>query len=228
MAKKYEKEYKRLLKNLREKIRYYKKAGIDFDIEIPKTPQRILKRDINFLKYASENLFQSALYIDTETGEAYIGEQAKQYYDEKIKKKRQKILKENKLKKKDIHMGESGQPVAFEYDEYTPFPSESIAIIDTYRTEVINRFPNSAKPVLDHLLKQTILEYGEDAVAEMLKKSADEGLVLTGEVAYSEQKLLWHISEMLQMLPDITREDKAFLMDSMERELEDWSANYDG
>lgn len=226
-----QKAYKQLVKNLKSKIYRYEKKGFSFDIELPPLPKRVLKKDIDYLRIVEKNLFQSAFYVDNTTGEVLSGSEAKEYYYAKIKEKRQAVLKENVIKgkkKKEVHANANGEMEDYTPEKYIPFPEEAPRVIEMYRHGVIDRFPNSAKPVMERFLKETIDEYGEDAVAEMLNKADDAGLVLTGEIAYDSQKLSAHIAEMLEFLPGLSNLDKAVILDAVEEEIEDWSSDYDG
>ena len=89
------------------------------------------------------------------------------------------------------------------------------SVIANFRDN-LKHFPDKAEPLLNSWLDRLINEYGSEAVADMLQQGAENGIILTERVAYSNDKLQGYIAEMLDYLPDMTDWYKAEVLDSME------------
>lgn len=91
----------------------------------------------------------------------------------------------------------------------------SDAIIANYRNQ-LRQYPAMAEPMLTNWLDYMIAEHGKDDVAKMLEDGAKNGVVLTFEIAYSEDKLVGYIADLMDWLPEMTDWYKAELMEQFE------------
>lgn len=83
-------EYKKALKALKERIRYYQKQGILTSINIPKTPKNISEKSIARLKNLSgEKIKNKAIYLNLDTGELISKKQWKKEQTLKPKTRKQ-------------------------------------------------------------------------------------------------------------------------------------------
>lgn len=77
--------YKKALKNLKQRVRYYEKKGFILDIDI-KQPKRITQGSINKLnRIRGEKLLKKGGYVDYRTGEYYEGKKGVHKYNENKK-----------------------------------------------------------------------------------------------------------------------------------------------
>ena len=58
--------------------------------------------------------------------------------------------------------------------------------------------------------------YGDDAVATMLQKGAENGVVINYTMAYSHEKMLEYMSDMLDYLPEVGEITKAEILEAVE------------
>ena len=197
---KLQEEYKRVRRNLLQKVRRAEKRGYIFESEVvPKIPKKITKGSINRLQKISSKLYQKAEFLDVETGEILTSKEGR-----KLEKQRSRRKAQERKRK-----------------AYTRFPSEAEIVISNFRSDVVTRFPESAEPILSSWLNSVIQEHGENAVAQMLQNAQNSGIVIDAKVAYNEELLLGAIADMLDFLPDIESLDKAYILDQLEID-EDW------
>lgn len=88
-------------------------------------------------------------------------------------------------------------------------------VIGNFRRE-LQHFPSKAEPKLNQWLDRCISEFGTEDVANMLQSGAEDGHILTPEIAYDDLLLEGYISDMLDYLPEMTDWYKAEIMESME------------
>ena len=89
------------------------------------------------------------------------------------------------------------------------------AIISNYKNQ-LEQYPAMAEPMLKNWLEYMILSHGEEAVATMLQDGAENGIILSFEIAYSEEKLVGYIADLMDWLPEMTDWYKAELMEQFE------------
>ena len=127
-----------------------------------------------------------------------------------IKQQRQKQIEESR----SYYTPEEPETIPPDtVNEDTDFYSDSI--IATYKDE-IHRFPNSAEPILLQWLERLISKHGKKLVANMIQEGAEEGLILTGEIAYDNGKLYGYIAEMMFHLKEITPEEESDILDAFD------------
>lgn len=88
-------------------------------------------------------------------------------------------------------------------------------VIALYRAE-LKHFPRKAEPLIGAWLDGLIAAHGKEDVATMLQQGAEEGHVLTYEIAYDSEKMAAYISDMLDYLPEMTDWYKADVLDQFE------------
>ena len=92
-------EYKKALKALKERIRYYQKQGIITNINTPKTPKNITEKSVARLKSISgEKIKSKAIYVNLDTGETVSKKQWKK--EQALKPKTRKRVKRSTQKPK--------------------------------------------------------------------------------------------------------------------------------
>ena len=178
-------EYRRIRKNLLEKIRYYEKQGIYTNIKIPKKPQKITEKSIKRLKdISTEKIKGNAIYIDTETGEEIT---SKSYTE---KRKNQQKNKKNKKEKTGI-----GDII-----EYVP----TWRIYEQNYKNYITQFSRQGKEILECWLKEQSEKYGKKGLYSQLSLMASKGLGITEEeLMYSDtgfEQLFSKLDEMADFM----------------------------
>lgn len=189
-------EYKRVRRNLQNKISRYKKQDIFLKEDIPAIPKKITKKAIKALEDISKNFLKKAEYIDFETGEV-------------IEASDKKAIKQHKK----------------EITDYIKIPSEADMVIANYLALLKQAFPSLAYPILSSLVNKLIDKRGKESVAQMLQDSAQEGVIVNYKVAYSKDKMLNYVSETLDFLPDIGQIEKEDILESLEGD-EEWTHLY--
>ena len=92
-------EYKKALKALKERIRYYQKQGIITNINTPKTPKNITEKSVARLKSISgEKIKSKAIYVNLDTGETVSKKQWKK--EQALKPKTRNRVKRSTQKPK--------------------------------------------------------------------------------------------------------------------------------
>jgi hypothetical protein len=89
------------------------------------------------------------------------------------------------------------------------------AVINNYRSE-INQYPSHAEPIITKWLNSLIDEWGKQAVAEMLQKGAEAGVILTRKIAYDDDLLEGYLTDMLNYMPEMTDGMREMIMDSFD------------
>lgn len=192
-------EYKRVRKNLLNKISRYKKQDIYLREDIPAIPKRITKKAIKALEDLSKNFRSKAEYIDLDTGEV-------------IEATNKKAIKDHKAEKAKLA-------------EYTLIPSEADMVITNYLALLKQVFPTLAYPILANLVNKLIDKRSKEEVAQMLQESAEQGVIVNYKIAYSRDKMLNYVSETLDFLPDMGQIEKEDILESLEGE-EEWTHLY--
>lgn len=89
------------------------------------------------------------------------------------------------------------------------------AVINNYRSE-INQYPSHAEPIITKWLNSLIDEWGKQAVAEMLQKGAEAGVILTRKIAYDDDLLEGYLSDMINYMPEMSDGMREMIMDSFD------------
>ena len=112
------------------------------------------------------------------------------------------------------------QPIPERINTDTSFYAH--AIISNYRLQ-LKQYPAMCEPMLGSWLDSMIAEHGEEDVAIMLQEGANDGNVVSFEIAYSTEKMTGYIAEMLNYLPEMTDWYKSEVME----QFESWEGIYD-
>lgn len=205
--------YAKELNRIKQAVRRAEKRGYMFeDNVVPQTPKRITKKSIQALKEITPNkLYAKALYLDTSTGEVLSGQEGRKLERQKSSEK----AKETRARKK-----ESSSPTSPSYEDY--FPSFSHMVISNYKAH-IRQFNEVAYTKLSEWLERLISTYGEDDVAIMLNEGAENGLIVTYQIVYSQDKMTQYIAEMINYLPEAGEFQKQEILDAFEG-MEDWES----
>ena len=89
------------------------------------------------------------------------------------------------------------------------------AVINNYRSE-IRQYPSHAEPIITKWLNSLIDEWGKQAVAEMLQRGAEAGVILTRKIAYDDALLEGYLTDMLNYMPKMTDGMREMIMDSFD------------
>lgn len=146
---------------------------------------------------------------------------------EAIEKRRQKLLEKqqasNKAQQdvlKDTDIPDTTNETKPQHNAIVNHisPSDSFfteAVINNFRIQ-ISQFPAMAEPMLTNWLDRMIDEFGADDVAKMLQAGAENGEVLTVEIAYSQEKLVGYIARLVDWIPEMEDWYKEELMEQFE------------
>lgn len=165
-------EYKRLRKNIQNKISYYKKKGILIDTKLPKIPKNISKKSIQALeKKTTQAMLSKAKYFNVETGEKIT---KKQY--EKINSEASHA-KKPRTRRNTI----SGVPV----DEgFTPVDKQ-------YKENFllqIKQYSDPAQRIVEWWLNKQISSHGEQETWLAIQVATSSGTFLTEDELTSSDR----------------------------------------
>lgn len=217
-----EREYGKQLRRIKSFITREEKKGFQFySNAIPTRPKKITKASVRRLaKITKESLYKKAVYGGEATeGEIVSGVKgAKLEREAKKERKRERDRerrRERKQKKQQPeYYPETGYSVPVEVNEDREF--FATATIGEYR-RMIARYPKVAYSILTQWLDRLINEIGEYLVATMLNEGLRNGVVLTYEIAYDENKLQDYMTEMENYFW-LPTDQKAELTDALESE----------
>lgn len=196
-------EYKKNRRRIQSAIRSLKKRGYEVSENIlPSIPKRITAGSVRRLqKITMETLYKKSSAIDYETGEILSGKKAREL--EKQKRKEERLLRKR-------------------FSEPEPeIPAYADLVISGFKYSVVDKFPNSAGPIILNWLNGLLSRYDKEDVADMLQKGAEDGLFIDHKVAYNNTKLLAMISRFMDFLEGASTGSKQEIMDMLEYE-EDW------
>lgn len=208
-----QREYAKQLKRIKQAVRRAEKRGYMFeDNVVPQTPKRITKKSIQALKEITpEKLYAKAEYLDTSTGEVLSGQQGRKLEREK-----------SALKAKQTRERKRAGSSPYQPSERQHYPSFSHMVINNYKAH-IRQFNDVAYEKLSEWLERLIGAYGEDDVAIMLNEGAENGLIVTYQIVYSQDKMTQYIAEMINYLPEAGEFQKQEIVDAFEG-MEDWES----
>lgn len=204
--------YQKELKRINRFIKNTEKRGFRFDeYKLPTTPKRVTKQSLAKIQATRPKQLYEKSYAITVYGEKLTGAEARKL-ERKIASDKAKLTRERKKASKNTPLVEV----------YNYFPSEESMIINNFKAN-LTLFPTFAQPVLSNWLNNILAQQGKKATAEMLKRGADNGLLVTWEVAYKDGMLQQFMSEMLDYLPDLGVLEREQLTDAFEYE-ESWDS----
>ena len=192
MQEAFRKEQKRLLRAIQ---REYRKTGVELDRDlIPQMPNRVTKKALQDIKNIKpRDLRKESQFVDYETGEILDYSQAKDKWQNE-----QQIAVPYTLNVDDAIIANfMGSLSKYNID----FQNK----MRTWLNGLINEYPNGR-------------EAGKSAVAQMLHEGAENGVVVTYRIAYSDEMLSEFMADMLDYLPSDVR-TKADIMEEMMREI---------
>ena len=172
-------EYKKALKALKERIRYYQKQGIITNINVPKTPKNITEKSVARLKSISgEKIKSKAIYVNLDTGESVS---KKQWKKQTLKPKRKKKKQKSAI-------------VVIDYPT-------NIEVIEQNFYNIIEKYSKTAREiVLDWLNPKLNEDYSGTWLA--IERAAQNRIFLTESYGYynNEGELLSALSEMSRFM----------------------------
>ena len=93
-------------------------------------------------------------------------------------------------------------------------------VISNYRAEIFH-FPSKAFPKLNAWLDRLLTQYSKTDVATMLQRGAEDGHVVTRQIAYDDTALDGYIADMLNYLPEMTEWEKSDIIDDFDNWVQD-------
>lgn len=192
MQEAFRKEQKRLLRAIQ---REYRKTGVELDRDlIPQMPNRVTKKALQDIKNIKpRDLRKESQFVDYETGEILDYSQAK-----------------------DKWQNEQQIAVPYTLNVDDAIIANFMGSLSKYNTD----FQNKMRSWLNGLINEypNGREAGKSAVAQMLHEGAENGVVVTYRIAYSDEMLSEFMADMLDYLPSDVR-TKADIMEEMMREI---------
>lgn len=203
-------EYKKHIRRIKSFIRNATKRGFDIDYEIPRKPKRITEGTIRRLsKIRPDYLYKKSSYASEETfGEIVPGVKGRKIERSRAAKKAADTLRKRRQK---TQAGKSTSGTEYTQDFFVDI------ILSNYRAHIA-QFNQKAYSALSKWLDKLIADKGKKDVSIMLEKGANNGLIVTYKIVYSETALSNYISSMLDYLPDTGNIYKDEFMDAMEED----------
>lgn len=211
-------QYKKQLRQIQKFEKRLQQKGVNVNnkvdnIQQAKQYKRDLKNQLD-VKSTKNNTFKPS---DKQLREAIKGRTARTFTPKQKSLPRQKVQSQTKpnveQKRKQYTPPKEEQLRQERINTDSSFYSD--AIIANYRNQ-LRQYPAMAEPMLTNWLDYMIDEHGKDDVAKMLEDGAKNGVVLTFEIAYSEDKLVGYIADLMDWLPEMTDWYKAELMEQFE------------
>lgn len=84
--------------------------------------------------------------------------------------------------------------------------------------ENINKYNDAFRTNMANWIEGLRNRFGDDAVANMLQKGAENGVVIVYTMAYSQEKMLEYISAMLDYLPEVGEITRAEILEAVEQD----------
>lgn len=236
----YKKEMKRLLSGAKRYLQGKEK------IVIPDMPKRVSKKLVEELKGLKPKAFLRDSDVVNSQGQKKSGtdtlrraseerKQARRYRKavEQINAESEKYLQSNLQAEEDSRQQEEQrqQDQSYNYsyeDNYDDYIPNGVQIIISNFRATIAKYPTIAQPLLLRWLESLIQENGEENVAIMLQDGAENGYIITYEVAYSESELYNFMDAMLTYLPDQGELYREQFMEAMESIEDGYDLDYEG
>lgn len=222
-----EKAYKKELNRIKRFIRTAEARGYEFKPSaLPKEVKRPTKASIAKLrKLTPEKLYEKARY----GGEATWGEIVSGTEGRKAERRMvaEKAAQTRKARKAVLPSPSTVKPIIPPQEAATevkpPVQPERPALTKEQVSRIVitnfrlnyRMFPHIA-PLMEAWLNRLIVTQGEEAVAKMLQKGIQAGMIMTYEIAYNEDKLYNYLDAMMNYLPDFGALSKAEMMDAIE------------
>lgn len=216
-------EYKKQRRRIQSFLSKKRKEGYIFDEDVlPPIPKRIRKESVSRLaKLTPKELYKKAIYVSRETGEMESPEEHMKRIrrEGNIKAKETKARKRQAQKKQDYpkpKQPKQKRKKKVNTDEgfYTR------AVIQTFLYTLETCRNGKAYPLLLRWFNKLRSDNGDDAVAQMLTKGAENGYEITWTVVYDAEKATDFTQGIIQFLS----EQGDFYRDEMDEFWNDLSA----
>lgn len=217
-------EYNKQRKRIQNFISQAKKQGYIFDENvIPAIPKRVTKASVSRLaRLTPKELYKKAIYVSRETGEIETSEEHKSRTRKeaaqkaKATKARKKAQKE---KKQDYPQPEKPKRERKKKTN-TDRGFYTRAVIETFLYTLETCRNGKAYPLLLRWFNKLRADNGDEAVAEMLTKGAENGYEVSWSVVYDVEKATDFTQGIIQFLS----EQGDFYRDEMDEFWNDLSA----
>lgn len=214
-TQKWYKEYQSQYARIRQAIGRAKKAGYVVPDSIkpiaPSKVGKITKRDINRLaKITPESIRQQSTKIKPPVPE-YTEEQAAQ------------PTPDSEFELDPFFYPDDPTEIPTEHLKY--FPSFNEMVITTFINEV-RKYPSAVgAKMLENWINDLVSGLGQQAVAEMLQRGAENGLVVESSLVYDAtlNRVFYFMTDMMDFLPNVTEQEKKAMSEIMEQE-ESWDS----
>lgn len=208
------KAYNKELRRLKSFVSREEKKGFQFSsTAIPTRPKKITKASVNRLaKITTESLYKKAIYGGEATGGDIVSGEAGRIAEMKYRRELRREQRRQKQEKPQAPMPTVGFTVPDKVN--TDKMSFSYIVIRNYR-DMLKTYPKVAYPILSQWLDSLIAEHGEWDTALMIDEGLRNGLVLTKEIAYDENKLQDYMADMENYL-GLDTERRKQLTDALE------------
>ena len=206
MAKKLNKnqrEYQHQLSLLKRRIKSAEKRGYsfaNFDTPFPESPKRVTQKMIaDVKKLRGVSLLREATYTRP-TGQTITGYERYREEQQIAQSKARTTHQEKQRRKEDI-------------------PTDVDMALNSFMN-MYSAFNSSVVEFFDNWLRNLLQRYGKKAVAEMLIKGQQDGLIISREVMYKEGEAQRFVTKMMDYL-EIPKDQQADLLDEMDN-MEVW------
>lgn len=217
-------EYNKQRKRIQNFISRAKKQGYIFDENIiPAIPKRVTKASVSRLaKLTPKELYKKAVYVSRETGEIEAPEEHKKRIRKEAaqKVKATKARKKAQKEKKQVYPQPEKPKRERKKKTNTDRGFYTRAVIETFLYTLETCRNGKAYPLLLRWFNKLRADNGDEAVAEMLTKGAENGYEVSWSVVYDVEKATDFTQGIIQFLS----EQGDFYRDEMDEFWNDLSA----
>lgn len=199
-------EYNKQRKRIQSFLSKARKQGYIFEENIvPEIPKRITKASVSKLaKLTSKELYKKAVYVSRETGEIETPEEHKKRVrkEAKEKEKATKARKKQQARKKQSYPKPKTLKKRREKKTNKDTSFYTRAVIETFLYTLETCRNGKAYGQLLRWFNRLRTDNGDDAVAGMLTKAAENGYELTWSVVYNVEKADDFVHGVIQFLSE--------------------------
>lgn len=216
-------EYRKERRRIQRFIRNAEKRGYDFSgFNLPPIPKTIREASVRKLKsITKEKLYSKARYGGEATyGEIVSGTEGRKA-ERKVSAQKAAQTKKNKSFRR-IENEEDFIPTVVPEEKIDFF---SKIVISNYKAE-LSIYRQEFRSMMGRWVDDLVNRYGENDVAYMLNTGAEDGIVMTPRIAYSDTEIQGYLTTMINYLPNATTFGRDELEEMVQRN-EWWDDDYD-
>lgn len=200
------KEYNKQRKRIQSFLSRARKQGYIFDENVlPQIPKKITKASVSRLaKLTSKELYKKAVYVSRETGEIETPEEHKKRIrkEAKVKEKETKARKKKQEQKKQEYPKPGPPKQKRKNKTNTDRGFYTRATITTFLYTLETCRNGKAYSLLLRWFNKLRSDNGDDAVAQMLTKGAENGYEVSWSVVYDVEKATDFTQGIIQFLSE--------------------------